>query len=220
MSPTIPRAISPRRFIAKLSVRARIVAITLIPVVGFLANGIAFMAGERNVDHAFGSVRSATELADASREFKSAIGTIRSAASGFAQRPLPIYLQLLSGAQTVAASQFSVIQLLSSGNDQTNLDAIARTLARLQGNFEELRKEFARLGADATSGIQADLKRASADVEAVIGLDMSWIAEANAHQLIEILLLMRRYEAAYMLQHNSDDREAFRVEFDKFSSCD
>jgi methyl-accepting chemotaxis protein len=89
----------------------------------------------------------------------------------------------------------------------------------LQGNFEELRKEFARLGTGATSGIQADLKRAAADVEAVIGLDMSWIAETNAHQLIEILLSMRRYEAAYMLQHNIDDREAFRAEFDKFNAA-
>jgi methyl-accepting chemotaxis protein len=217
MSPPILRVISPRLLIAKFSVRARIVAIILIPVVGLLANGIAFMAGERNVDAAFDSVRRATELADASREFKSAIGTIRSAASSFAQRPLATYLQLLSDARKAAASQFSVIQRLSGGDERSGLDAIARSLSRLQGNFEELRKEYARLGSDATTGIQADLRRAAAEIEAVIGLDMSWLADDNAHQLIESLLLMRRLEAAYMLHNNIADRNAFRAEFDKFN---
>ena len=202
---------------AKLSVRARIVAITLNPVVGFLANGIAFMAGERNVDSAFDKFQRASVLADASREFKNAIGTIQSAASGFAERPRSTHLQLLSDAQVAATSQFAVIRQLSAGNDKTNLDAIARTLTRLQSNFEELRREYARLGSGTSTGIQADLRQAAANVEAVIGLDMTWIAEASAHRLIESLLSMRRFEASYMLHLNIDDREGFRAEFDKFN---
>jgi methyl-accepting chemotaxis protein len=213
----ILRAISPSRIMAKLSVRARIVAITLIPVAGFLANGVAYMAGERNVDRALDSVQRASALADASREFKSAIGTIQSSARGFAERPRSSHLQMLSDAQAVAAPQFAVIRRLGAGNDKTNLDAVGRTLARLQGNFEELRNEYARLGADASTGIQADLRQAAANVEAVIGLDMTWIEENSAHLLIESLLLMRRFEATYMLQFNIDDREAFRAEFNKFN---
>ena len=68
-------------------VRARIMAIALIPVVGFLATGIAFVSGEREVDAAFSSVQRATALADASREFKSAVGAMQSAARSFAVRP-------------------------------------------------------------------------------------------------------------------------------------
>lgn len=211
------RVISPRRLIAKLSVRARIVAITLIPVVGFLVNGVAFMAGERNVDQALNSVQQATALADASREFKSAVGTIRSAASGFAERPRAGHLENLAAAQTAATQQFAVIRQLSSGADTTALNAIARTLARLQENFDELRNEFGRLGADASTGIQSELRRSSANVEAIIGLDMTWLEEASAHRLIESLLSMRRFEAVYMLNFNIDDREAFRAEFERFN---
>jgi methyl-accepting chemotaxis protein len=214
---SILRAISPGRVIAKLSVRARIVAITLIPVAGFLANGVAFMVGERNVDAAFASVRRAAALADASREFKTAIGTIQAAARGFAERPRSTHLQILSAAHAAAMPQFAVIRELGGGKDQTNLDAIGRALTRLQGNFEELHKEYARLGADDGKGIQADLRQASANVEAVIGLDMSWIVELSAHRLIESLLSMRRFEALYRLNYNIDDREGFRTEFDKFN---
>src|SRR4029079_9200301 len=50
---SIPRTISPKRLGSGLSVRARMVAIILIPVVGFVANGLAFLIGERKVDMAF-----------------------------------------------------------------------------------------------------------------------------------------------------------------------
>ena len=41
------------RFMASLSVRTRIVVLALIPVVGFLANGLSFMSGESEVASAF-----------------------------------------------------------------------------------------------------------------------------------------------------------------------
>ena len=62
---------SPAPLIARVSVRTRIVVLALIPVIGFLANGMAFMVGEREVEHAFGTAEPAPPtLADASREFK------------------------------------------------------------------------------------------------------------------------------------------------------
>src|SRR6266571_5203714 len=85
--PPILRSIVPKRFVSKLTVRARIVAIALIPVAGFLATGVAFVSGEREVDAAFNSVQRATALADASREFKSAVAAMESAARSFAVRP-------------------------------------------------------------------------------------------------------------------------------------
>src|SRR5437763_15116147 len=90
------------QLVSRLSVRARIIAITIIPVLGFLANGIAYLAGERGVDRAVASVTRATSLADASREFKSAVGTIKAAARSFAVHPSSGYLQTLSDAQTAA----------------------------------------------------------------------------------------------------------------------
>ena len=212
----ILRVISPRRIVSNLSVRARIVLITLIPVIGFLANGLTYVSGEREVDAAFGSFTQATTRADASREFKRAVVTIQAAARSFAEHLRPGYLQILSDAQAAAAAQFAIIQQLSDGGRQSNLDAIAQTLARLRENFDGLKSEYVRLGAENDAGIRSKLRTAAEDVERVIGLDMSWLQDDTAHRLIEALLSMRRYEASYMVDRNFADRAGFNAEFGKF----
>lgn len=208
---------SPGRLITKLSVRARIIAITLIPVIGFLATALAYVAGEHAVTRALDSVNRASSLADASREFKSSVGSIQAAADSFATLPRSSYLQTLSDAQASAATQFNTIRHLNVEADQADLDDIARTLARLQANFFELRNEYERLGADSDTGIRAKMRRIAAEVEPIISLDMSWLTEATAHKLIESLLSMRRFEAVFMLDRNTDDRAGFGAEFAKFN---
>ena len=108
----ILHTISPRRIASKFSVRARIVLITLIPVIGFLANGLTYVSGEKAVDAAFRSFTQATTRADASREFKRAVVTIQAAARSFAEHLRPGYLKILSDAQGAAAAQFAIIQRL------------------------------------------------------------------------------------------------------------
>src|ERR1700675_467495 len=75
------------RFVTWFSVRTRIVALAIIPVVGFLANGIAFTIGESEVSGAFDSVKQASALADSSQEFKDALAAMRISARDFATRP-------------------------------------------------------------------------------------------------------------------------------------
>ena len=213
----ILRAISPRRIASKLSVRARIVLITLIPVIGFLANGLTYVSGEREVDAAFGSFTQATTRADASRDFKRAVVTIQAAARSFAEHLRPGYLEILADAQGAAAAEFAIIQRLSDGSRQSNLDAVAHTLKRLRENFDGLKSEYERLGAESDAGIRSRLRAAAEDVERIIGLDMSWLPADTGHQLIEALLSMRRYEASYMVDRKFADRASFNAEFGKFS---
>jgi methyl-accepting chemotaxis protein len=216
MPKSAPHALSPRRFISRFSVRTRIVAIALIPVIGFIANALTFMGGEREVDAALDTLRQATAAADASREFKGAVVTIQAAARSFADHPRPGYLQILSAAQDAATAQFARIRQFSVGQDRSNVDAIERTFVRMRGNFQELNKEYDRLGVDGDSGLRAKLRDAAAEVERVISLDMSWLPENVSHQLIVSLLAMRRYEAAYMLDHGFADRTAFGSEVGAF----
>jgi methyl-accepting chemotaxis protein len=212
----ILRSIAPKRFASKLTVRARIVAIALIPVAGFLATGIAFVSGAREVDAAFSSVQRATALADASREFKNAVAAMESAAHSFAVRPQSSYLRVLDEAQASATAQFITIRQLGDSAAQAGLDGIERTLSRLQLSFGELRKEYERVGAESETGIRAKLRQAAADVERVIDLDMSWLTDNTAHRLVVSLLSMRRFEAAFMLDRRFDDQQGFGSELAKF----
>jgi methyl-accepting chemotaxis protein len=213
---SVVRALSPRRLVPRLSVRARIIAITLIPVIGFLANGAAYVSGEQAVDRAVDSVGRATSLADASREFKSAVAVIKGAARSFAVQPRSSYLQTLGEAQSAANADFVNIQWLSDGAAQDNLAAIERTLARVQGNFAQLQKEYERLGAESDTGVRPKLAQAAAEVEGMIYLDMWSLKDSTSRQLVEGLLSMRRLEAAYMLERNPDDRSRFNAELEKF----
>jgi hypothetical protein len=56
-----------------LSVRTRIVVLALIPVAGFLANGLTYVSGEGDVGRAFATVTQSHALVDSSRDFKSAV---------------------------------------------------------------------------------------------------------------------------------------------------
>ncbi|MGE5771857.1 MAG: hypothetical protein ACM3Z4_07415 [Hyphomicrobiales bacterium] len=53
--------------------RTRIVNLALIPVAGFLANGLTYISGEGDVGRTFETFTRSAALADASRDFKSAV---------------------------------------------------------------------------------------------------------------------------------------------------
>ena len=55
---------------SRLSVRTRVIALGLIPVVGFLANAIAFKIGDTQVGRSFDSVQADTTVADATHDLK------------------------------------------------------------------------------------------------------------------------------------------------------
>ena len=73
--------------LTSFSVRTRIVVLALIPVVGFLANGRTYISGEGDVGRAFGIVTQSTGLADASRDFKSAVASMRIIVKDFSVIP-------------------------------------------------------------------------------------------------------------------------------------
>src|ERR1700676_5739323 len=55
-----------RRPLYLISVRARIVALAFIPVIGFAVVGLAYLAGEQEIEAAFDSVKTSSALANAS----------------------------------------------------------------------------------------------------------------------------------------------------------
>src|ERR1700712_1549980 len=75
------------RLLTSFSVRNRIIVLAVIPVVGFLANGLTYVAGEGEVATAFQTVNRSVALADASRDFKSAVSAMRIIVKDFSVRP-------------------------------------------------------------------------------------------------------------------------------------
>ena len=75
------------RLLARVSVRARIILLAVIPVVGFLANGLTYFAGENDVANAFAIASRSNALAGASRDFKTAVSSMRIIMKDFTASP-------------------------------------------------------------------------------------------------------------------------------------
>src|ERR1700694_896665 len=129
-------------FIAKLitrfSVRTRIVLLAIIPVVGFLLNGIAFTIGESEVANAFDSARRATALADAGQEFKDAVAAMRIGARDFVTRPGQDRIQSFEESHRRAVQSLAAIEQAVTGVERNEIIALRSRLATVKSNFEYL----------------------------------------------------------------------------------
>ena len=143
-----------RRLISNLSVRTRIIAIAAIPVIGFLANGIAFTSGEKEVERAFTTVRQADALADASRDFKSALELMRVSAWDFAIRPSTDLIKTFQDAHSLALKSLETIERSMPTAEREEIGVLPRRVNALMANFINLRTEQERLGFTEADGIR------------------------------------------------------------------
>src|SRR5262245_6678885 len=110
--------------VTKLSVRTRIVVLALVPVVGFLANGIAFKIGESEVSNAFDSVKHASSLADAAQEFKDSLAAMRISARDFATRPGADQIQSFEDSHQRAQNSLNEIERRSLTTERRDIDGL------------------------------------------------------------------------------------------------
>ncbi len=97
------------RLLFSFSVRTRIIVLALVPVAGFLANGLTYVAGERDVDVAVKTANQSRQLADASRDFKIAVAAMRIAAKDFTVAPHGTLVDAFDASQDQAAKRLDII---------------------------------------------------------------------------------------------------------------
>src|SRR5262245_56802189 len=90
------------RIFSKLSVRARIIVLVVIPVIGFLINASAFLTGDLEVGRAFESVHRDTAVADASSDLKTGLLMMRTATTQFVARPSDLQVKEFNAGQALA----------------------------------------------------------------------------------------------------------------------
>jgi methyl-accepting chemotaxis protein len=184
---------------SKMSVRARIVVLAVIPVIGFLAIGLAYTTGDIEVGRAFDSVHRNTAVADASRDLKTGLLMMRAATTEFVARPTDREVQDFGEGQELAIKSLDRIAAALGDSAQDVITPLRITVRDLKTSFESLVNEQKSLGFTESDGINADLNDASGAVEKIIHDDLSWVAEVDASKLLMSLLTMRRDEIEYRL---------------------
>ena len=211
----------PTRFISALSVRARIVVLALIPVIGFLANGIAFTGRRSGGRQAFDSVRRAGVLAEASRDFKGALDRMRHARAGIAG---PAGLAHIVKAFAIATRpRCAVLErhpaIRRPGRHADNSPRSCARVAELQGEFRRPHEGQEKLGFNDNQGIDGKLAR---------GRTRGRAASSTRHELADrdrrpaaadvACSTMRRSRGrVHARRRENAPRKAFFAEFDNFN---
>jgi hypothetical protein len=187
------------RIFSKLSVRARIIVLGVIPVVGFLANGFAFLSGDAEVGQAFDSVHRNTVVSDASRDLKTGLLMMRVATVEFVAHPSDNEVRDFEDGQAMALNRIERIQSMLPVSGQSAIMPLRATVRDLKNSFASLVQEQRSLGFTDKQGITADLIAASNAIEQIIQDDLTWVAEVDRGKLLTSLLTMQRYEIDYRL---------------------
>jgi methyl-accepting chemotaxis protein len=209
--------LSVHRIITSVSVRTRIVVLAAIPVVGLLANGIAYTAGESAIEDAFATVRRAASIADKSQDFKVALAAIRIHARDFANRPSDELIKAFEAAHAEASRCLAAIEAAVDNSVRKNLIPLGERLAEVAVNFHKLAENQDVLGFTESEGTRLRLSKAAATVERIIHEDLTWMQPSDAQSLLVSLLTMRRYESEFRLTGNTLPRVEFFTEFQNFA---
>jgi methyl-accepting chemotaxis protein len=203
---------------SKLSVRARIIVLGVIPVIGFLANGIAFMVGDVEVGRAFDSVQRYSQVADASRDLKAGLLMMRAATTEYVARPSDKMVGDFADGQQLAMKSLERIAAMLGASAQDVITPMRITVRDLKTSFESLVNEQKSLGYDDSQGITAELTVASSAVERIIHQDLSWVADGDARKMLMSLLTIRRDELAYRLTRARNSEKHFLDEVRNFNA--
>ncbi len=187
------------RLVSRLSVRTRIAALALIPVAGFLANGVTFTTGEAEVERTLQSFRVGSGLAEASHEFKNALAAMRIHARDFGSRPSKGLIEAFERAHERATGSLNAIETDTAPDARPTLITLRSRLAEVAANFADLTHNQEQLGFTDAIGARRQMSIAAMAVERLIHEDFSWMRDVDAQRLLLSLSTMRRYETEYRL---------------------
>ena len=205
------------RIFSRLSVRARIVVLGVIPIIGFLANGFAFLSGDGEVGKAFDSVNRNTVVSDASRDLKTGLLMMRAATVEFVAHPSDTEVQDFEDGQDMAMRSLDRIQSALPESERDMITPLRTTVRDLKTSFASLVHEQKSLGFTDMQGVTANLIAASDAIEKIIHDDLTWVAEVDSAKLLMSLLTLRRYEIEYRLTRNHAAERHFLDEIRHFN---
>jgi len=201
---------------AAMSVRMRLIVLSLIPVVGFAAVGFSYISSEHTVEAAFGSVRQSARLAESSRAFKDALITMQMRAKEYAAQPQPVLISRFGEAEETAIASLKTLQGLVEEAEKPNLVGLEGRVANLKKTFAALTAEQDNLGLTEFEGVQGSLRDNGNAIEQIVNFDLAGLSDADHRKLMLPLMLMRRYEVEYRLTRGDPVHSLFKQELGNF----
>jgi methyl-accepting chemotaxis protein len=182
-----------------LSVRARILTLAIIPVVGMALIGLIFANGERNVGAAFDTLQHSSDLSNSSREFNSALSAMRVSVKDYVAGSDRTLKQAFYDQLSIALENLTTIGKYAETRDSKAIANLRGSLVTLRSNFEYLTKAKQDLGFAENEGIRGRFAGAAGKVEELITGDTAKMSEIDSLRLLAALSKLRRYEMEFMI---------------------
>ncbi|HWJ99510.1 MAG TPA: methyl-accepting chemotaxis protein [Xanthobacteraceae bacterium] len=202
------------RTMLSVSVRTRIILLAVTPLVGFGIIGASFVTGERAVESAFESSKTAGAIADASRDLKNALAALKTAAQEFVLSSGKMKTEDINARYAEAMSRLEIIKNANE-IDPKKIDLLSTKIADLKDLFEWVGKAQEDLGAG-EKGLQDRLQKSATGMERVFNQGMLWIAPEERSNLLMTLLNMLHNDVKFRLDRHDIASMLFLQSFDKF----
>ena len=186
-----------------LSVRARVAALAIIPIVGFAVIGATYLSGERAIEAAFVDSRASAQLAETSSAFKSALATMREAAKDYSATPLWTQQEIFQWAYSAAIGRARDLGNRDTSPDAAkNLEVIIQEIEAAKVHFESLVKAREQMGANIASGAQGAIYSASVALDKTIQEIVLQFPAAEPQRLLVSMQAMRLHEKDFIIFRN------------------
>jgi len=204
------------RLSSAVSVRTRLVVLSLVPVFGFAAVGVAYLSSERTVANAFASMQQSSRMAEASRVFKESLAAMQIVVRDYVANPQSSQVSRFGQIHEEALAALKAVQENADEAEKPNLAGLEGRVANLKKQFEVLTAEQDNLGLTEFEGVQGSLRDNGNAMERIVNEDMSWLSESDQRKILTPLMLMRRFEVEYRLSRADSVLSLFKNELAKF----
>lgn len=203
------------RSLLSLSVRARIVLLAIAPLVGFGIIGVSFLTGERAVEEAFESTKTSGAIADASRDLKNSLISLKTAAQEFALSSGKMKTDDVDERYTEALIRLKMIER-SNEVEPKKMNLLNTRMSDLREQFDQIGKAQEKLGSG-ENGLQDRLQTGATAIERAFNQGMLWVAPEERSELLMTLLSMLHNDAKFRLDRHDLSSMLFLQDFEKFN---
>ncbi|WP_428574999.1 methyl-accepting chemotaxis protein [Roseibium sp.] len=208
---------SPFHIFANLSVKVRILALSLFTVVGLLAIGGVFFWSQGELNSAFARMSGSSSLAEQVGALSEAGGKLRTLEERYLASPSAESFNEFSEGLVAANTILDSIEANpAAAAYKVKIDDVRETLNDTKGAFADLDAVQQTIGYDATQGQLAGLNQFAGAVKDRLAEEMKFGGGPDFEKLARAILAVQLAEKEYTLNNTDAAKEVFGEQFGVF----
>jgi len=160
--------------------------------------------------------KTASSVAEASRDLRSNINSLRAAAKEFSAGGGQDKIGDFEERYIRAQIGIKLIEQSKEIADQKQLGVLNSRLADMKEKFDALEKAQQKIGLSPSQGLQKKIRTTSTSIEQVVNQGIPWLAEDDQRRLMMPLATMLRHETDYRYTLNSLPSSQFTQDYNTF----